>query len=107
MTATTLGIVPINRIADAGSLGLTPCLALPRRRAAARRVRATNSSSRRLPSRRFSIDVAYEIRTKPGASNASPGVTATRDSSSSASANSMRRAEARRRDSTSLMSTNR
>src|SRR4051812_6720971 len=38
----------------------------------------TNSINRRLPSRRLSIEVAYEIRRKPGASNASPGVTATR-----------------------------
>src|SRR5262249_24909821 len=49
---------------------------------------ATNSSSRPLPSRRFSVEVAYEMRMKPGASNASPGVTATRASSSSASAKS-------------------
>ena len=32
------------------------------------------------------IDVAYEMRRNPGASNASPGVTATRASSSSACA---------------------
>src|SRR5262249_39161095 len=49
----------------------------------------TNASRRLLPSLSRSIDVAYEIRMKPGASNASPGVTATRLSSSSASAKSI------------------
>ena len=66
---------------------------------------ATNSSNRRLPSRRFSIDVAYEIRTNPGAPNDSPGVTATFASSRSASAKSVElfSPEVVR---TSLMSTN-
>src|ERR1051325_4052737 len=49
----------------------------------------TNAISRRLPSWRFSIDVAYEMRMNPGASHASPGVTATRDSLSSSSAKSV------------------
>ena len=42
----------------------------------------------RCRARSSSIDVAYESRRKPGASNASPGVTATRASSSSACASS-------------------
>src|SRR3954468_9021612 len=67
---------------------------------------ATKASRRELPSFSSSIEVAYEIRIVPGASNASPGVTATFCSSSSASHQSseVRRPSA---DSVSLMSTNR
>ena len=44
---------------------------------------SANRKSRSAPSRSLSSDVAYEIRTYPGASNASPGVTTTRSLSSS------------------------
>ena len=67
-------------------------------RAAARAALAssarTNSRILAVPRFRSAIDVAYDSRMNPGASNASPGVIATRASSSSACASSDGRADA-------------